>query len=152
MECAQRSAGERIGMWQPLGPETSPRQESGGFFQNSLKSYRRRVTRNYYHVQREKGTQQCSNLMIRSWDKECHHVAGMGDAFYREELVGWMSFEEETSLTWQFSPETACLLFPQSCETSTSSSLEVAFPPLCRLSGDFRNGRNIPQDVGTFSS
>ena len=45
-----------------------------------------------------------------------------------------------------------CLLFPQSCETSTSSSLEVAFPPLCRLSGDFRNGRNIPQDVGTFSS
>ena len=107
MECAQRSAGEWIGMWQPLGPETSPRQESGGFFQNSLKSYRRRVTRNYYHVQREKGTQQCSNLMIRSWDKECHHVAGMGDAFYREELVGWMSFEEETSLTWQFSPETA---------------------------------------------
>ena len=90
MECAQRSAGERIGMWQPLGPETSPRQESGGFFQNSLKSYRRRVTRNYYHVQREKGTQQCSNLMIRSWDKE----------FSREELVGWMSLEEETSLVW----------------------------------------------------
>ena len=130
MECAQRSAGEWIGMWQPLGPETSPRQESGGFVQNSLKSYRRRVTRNYYHVQREKGTQQCSNLMIRSWDKECHHVAGMGDEFYREELVGWMSFEEETSLTWQFSPETACLLFPQSCETSTSPDLLRLLSPL----------------------